>query len=815
MDYTESTKRVLEIARREGNALGHGQIGTEHILLGLIIEKEGLASRVLKSNNIDEITVRKMIEENIDTNSDVLVDDPDGYSPSAKRIVEHAKQEAQNVNSTSIGTEHFLMAILKDRDCLAIRILNTIKGVNLRKMYLDIVSVIGTNDKNTNSKGFNPMSNTPVLDNFSRDLTAMSKNDLIDPVIGRTKEINRVIQILSRRTKNNPCLIGEPGVGKTSIAEGLANLIVNGDVPEIVKNKRVINLDVGGMVAGTKYRGEFEERIKRIIEEVKNNKDIILFIDEIHSLIGAGDASGSLDAANILKPALARGDIQVIGATTIDEYRKYIEKDAALERRFQTVQVNEPSVEDAIKILNGLKYRYEKYHNVKITEESVDAAVRLSARYIQDRNLPDKAIDLIDEACAKIKIAHFSNPTLYKEYEEKMKTLDEEKEKYIIKDDFENAKKIKEEQEKLKKHFDDIKKKDEFTNNEKELSINEDDIADVVSTWTSIPVKKITEDENKKLANLENDLHKRVIGQDDAVSSIAKAIRRNRIGLKDPKKPIGTFLFLGPTGVGKTELCKALADIMFGSEENLIRVDMSEYMERHTVSKLIGSPPGYVGYDEGGQLTEKIRRKPYSVVLFDEIEKAHRDVFNIMLQMFDDGHITDSQGRKVSFKNCIIIMTSNVGANLIIEPNNLGFKLSDSDEKKEYEDMKSNIMGEVKKTFKPEFINRIDEIIVFHKLDKENIRNILELQLKEIFERAKESLNIEITISDEAKELLLKEGFEQQYGARKLKRTLTEMLENLIADETVSGNIKINDSVVIKVKDDKLEIKKDAKKSKK
>ena len=815
MDYTESTKRVLEIARREGNALGHGQIGTEHILLGLIIEKEGLASRILKSNNIDEITVRKMIEENIDTNSDVLVDDPDGYSPSAKRIVEHAKQEAQNVNSTSIGTEHFLMAILKDRDCLAIRILNTIKGVNLRKMYLDIVSVIGTNDKNTNSKGFNPMSNTPVLDNFSRDLTAMSKNDLIDPVIGRTKEINRVIQILSRRTKNNPCLIGEPGVGKTSIAEGLANLIVNGDVPEIVKNKRVINLDVGGMVAGTKYRGEFEERIKRIIEEVKNNKDIILFIDEIHSLIGAGDASGSLDAANILKPALARGDIQVIGATTIDEYRKYIEKDAALERRFQTVQVNEPSVEDSIKILNGLKYRYEKYHNVKITEESVDAAVRLSARYIQDRNLPDKAIDLIDEACAKIKIAHFSNPTLYKEYEEKMKTLDEEKEKYIIKDDFENAKKIKEEQEKLKKHFDDIKKKNEFTNNEKELSINEDDIADVVSTWTSIPVKKITEDENKKLANLENDLHKRVIGQDDAVSSIAKAIRRNRIGLKDPKKPIGTFLFLGPTGVGKTELCKALADIMFGSEENLIRVDMSEYMERHTVSKLIGSPPGYVGYDEGGQLTEKIRRKPYSVVLFDEIEKAHRDVFNIMLQMFDDGHITDSQGRKVSFKNCIIIMTSNVGANLIIEPNNLGFKLSDSDEKKEYEDMKSNIMGEVKKTFKPEFINRIDEIIVFHKLDKENIRNILELQLKEIFERAKESLNIEITISDEAKELLLKEGFEQQYGARKLKRTLTEMLENLIADETVSGNIKINDSVVIKVKDDKLEIKKDAKKSKK
>ena len=815
MNYTDSVKKVLEIAKNEGEALGHGQIGTEHILLGLIIERDGLASRVLKSNNIDEVTVRKMIEENIDTNSDILVADPDGYSPSAKRIVEHAKREAENVNATSIGTEHFLMAILKDKDCLAIRILNTIKGVNLRKMYLDIVSVIGVNDKNSNIKTFNPMSNTPVLDNFSRDLTQMSKNDLIDPVIGRSNEISRVIQILSRRTKNNPCLIGEPGVGKTAIAEGLANLIVKGDVPEIVKNKRVVNLDVGGMVAGTKYRGEFEERIKRIIEEVKNNKDIILFIDEIHSLIGAGDATGSLDAANILKPALARGDLQVIGATTIDEYRKYIEKDAALERRFQTVQVNEPSIEDSIKILNGLKYRYEKYHNVKINEDAVEAAVKLSARYIQDRNLPDKAIDLIDEACAKTKIAYFTNPTLYKEYEEKLKDLDAKKEEYIIKDDFESAKKINQEKETLMKHFDDIKNKNNANENEINLSIGEEDIADVVSTWTSIPVKKITEDENKKLANLENDLHKRVIGQNDAVTSISKAIRRNRIGLKDPKKPIGTFLFLGPTGVGKTELCKALADIMFGSEENLIRVDMSEYMERHTVSKLIGSPPGYVGYDEGGQLTEKIRRKPYSVVLFDEIEKAHQDVFNIMLQIFDDGHITDSQGRKVDFKNCIIIMTSNVGANLIVNPKNLGFKLSDSDEKKEYEDMKSNIMSEIKNVFKPEFINRIDEIIVFHKLDKEDIKNILDLQLKQITDRVKENLNVDIVVDEDAKELILKEGFEQQYGARKLKRTLTELLENLIADETVNGNIKMNDKITITVNEDKLVIKKNNKNSKK
>ena len=815
MNYTDSVKKVLEIAKSEGEALGHGQIGTEHILLGLIIERDGLASRVLKSNNIDEVTVRKMIEENIDTNSDILVADPDGYSPSAKRIVEHAKREAENVNATSIGTEHFLMAILKDKDCLAIRILNTIKGVNLRKMYLDIVSVIGVNDKNSNIKTFNPMSNTPVLDNFSRDLTQMSKNDLIDPVIGRSNEISRVIQILSRRTKNNPCLIGEPGVGKTAIAEGLANLIVKGDVPEIVKNKRVVNLDVGGMVAGTKYRGEFEERIKRIIEEVKNNKEIILFIDEIHSLIGAGDATGSLDAANILKPALARGDLQVIGATTIDEYRKYIEKDAALERRFQTVQVNEPSIEDSIKILNGLKYRYEKYHNVKINEDAVEAAVKLSARYIQDRNLPDKAIDLIDEACAKTKIAYFTNPTLYKEYEEKLRDLDAKKEEYIIKDDFESAKKINQEKEALMKHFDDIKNKNNANENEINLSIGEEDIADVVSTWTSIPVKKITEDENKKLANLENDLHKRVIGQNDAVTSISKAIRRNRIGLKDPKKPIGTFLFLGPTGVGKTELCKALADIMFGSEENLIRVDMSEYMERHTVSKLIGSPPGYVGYDEGGQLTEKIRRKPYSVVLFDEIEKAHQDVFNIMLQIFDDGHITDSQGRKVDFKNCIIIMTSNVGANLIVNPKNLGFKLSDSDEKKEYEDMKSNIMSEIKNVFKPEFINRIDEIIVFHKLDKEDIKNILDLQLKQIIDRAKESLNVDIVVDEDAKELILKEGFEQQYGARKLKRTLTELLENLIADETVNGNIKMNDKITITANEDKLVIKKNNKNSKK
>lgn len=810
MEFTQSVKKVLEIAKNEANALGNGQIGTEHILLGLIIENEGLASRILKSNNIDDETVRKMIEENIDTNTDILVDDPDGYSPSAKRIVENAKREAEAANTKNVGTEHFLIAILKDKDCLAIRILNTIKGVNLRKMYLDIIAVTGANEKGQNSKnGFRPMSNTPVLDNFSRDLTEMSRNDQIDPVIGRTKEINRVIQILSRRTKNNPCLIGEPGVGKTSIAEGLANLIVKGEVPNVIKDKKVVNLDVSRMVAGTKYRGEFEERIKRIIDELKNNKDIILFIDEIHSIIGAGDASGSLDAANILKPALARGDIQVIGATTVDEYRKYIEKDKALERRFQTVSIDEPSVDDSIKILDGLKYRYENFHNVNITEEAVVAAVKLSERYIQDRQLPDKAIDLIDEACAKVKINNFVLPKEYMDLENKIKEIEKKKEELIINENFDEVKKLKEEQEEYRKKIEEINSKSEKMVKENKLSIGREDIADVVASWTSIPVKKITEDENEKLANLESELHKRVIGQDDAVKSISKAIKRNRMGLKDPNKPIGTFLFLGPTGVGKTELCKALAASMFGSEDNMIRVDMSEYMESFTVSKLIGSPPGYVGYDEGGQLTEKIRRKPYSVVLFDEVEKAHQDVFNIMLQIFDDGHITDSQGRKVNFKNCIIIMTSNVGASVIIEPKTLGFETSSTDEKKEYEKMRENIMAEVKHTFKPEFINRIDEIIVFHKLDMENMKDILELQLDSIIKRTYESLNISLTVDSKAKELILKNGFEQQYGARKLKRTLTDMLENLLADSAVDGIIKSGDKATITAKDDKLEIKKE------
>lgn len=807
MDFTQSAKKVLEIASTEANLLGRSHIiGSEHILLGLIIEKDGLAAKVLRTNGIDEQTVRKMIEENIDSNSDVLVDEPDGFSPSARRIIEASKQEAANLNSNGVGTEHILMAILKDKDCLAIRILNTIKGINLRKMYMDMVQVIGTNDKSIGQKSFTPMSNTPVLDNFSRDLTALSRADLIDPVIGREKEINRIIQILARRTKNNPCIIGEPGVGKTSIAEGLSNLIVKGEVPMTMRDKRVVSLDIGGMVAGTKYRGEFEERIKRIIEEVKNSKDVILFIDEIHMIIGAGDSTGSMDAANILKPALARGEVQVIGATTMDEYRKHIEKDAALDRRFQIVQLDEPNEIDSVKILNGLKSRYEKFHNIHITEEAIEAAVKLSSRYIPDRKLPDKAIDLLDEACAKLKINSFVVPKEYQSVEQEISNLDSDIEKSLIAEDFEKVKNLKAKKQDKQKELDEMKKLIEKNKEDKVLSIGEEDIAEIVASWTSIPVTKITEDENKKLANLESELHKRVIGQNDAVVSISKAIRRNRVGLKPANRPIGNFLFLGPTGVGKTELCKSLAFVMFGSEDNLIRVDMSEYMERHTVSKLIGSPPGYVGYDEGGQLTEKIRRKPYTVVLFDEIEKAHPDIFNVLLQMLDEGHITDAQGRKVSFKNSIIIMTSNVGASQIIEPKTLGFDVTEGDPEKDYQRMKDSVMSEVKKTFKPEFINRIDDIIVFHKLSKDDISNILDLQLKDIANRTKEGMNIELSLDDKAREYILKEGYDEQYGARKLKRVLTDKLEDLLADEKIAGKISSGDNIIVTYDNDTLKV---------
>ena len=809
MEYTKTTKRVLNIALIESSKFGHTYIGTEHILLGLLIEKNGLAHSMLVVNGIEELTVRKMIEQNIDSGNDIATLDANGYSPSAKRILKRAEEEAESLHIDKVGTEHILMAILKDTDCLAIKILNTIKGTNVRKMYIDLVNTIGANDKTVNFKKFDPMSNTPVLDQFSKDLTEYAKHDLIDPVIGREQEINRVVQILSRRTKNNPCLIGEPGVGKTSIAEGLAILINKGLVPDTIKDMRVVSLDMSGMVAGTKYRGEFEERIKRIIEELSSNKNIILFIDEIHTIIGAGGAEGALDAANILKPALARGDIQVIGATTIDEYRKHIEKDAALERRFQTVEVKEPSEDETIQILKGLRKRYETFHKIAISDEAIVAATKLSTRYIPDRNLPDKAIDLIDEACSKLKIKSFDMPKEVKELSEEIKALEVEKEKLISKDMIEEASEVKKKQLAKKYKYDELIKGIEEKRKANELRVTEEDIADVVSGWTKIPVKKLTEDENERLLQLEDTLHKKVIGQNDAINIIAKAIRRNRVGIKDPNRPIGTFLFLGPTGVGKTELCKAISDTLFGSEKNLIRLDMSEYMEKYTVSKLIGSPPGYVGHDEGGQLTEKIRRNPYSVVLFDEIEKADEDIFNVLLQVLDEGHMTDSMGRKVSFKNSIVIMTSNVGANRIVDNTKPGFDTLDSDDEKDYAEMKDNVISEVKKIFKPEFINRIDDIIVFHKLSKDDVSKILDLNIREIKNRTKENLQIDFKIEKSAKELILTSGYKEEFGARELKRTLTSMLTDLLAEEKLKGNIHAGDSITIVAKNKKLVIKND------
>lgn len=808
MDYTKKARKVLSIALTESSKFGHTYIGTEHILLALLIEKNSSAYGALVLNGVDELTVRKMIEQNIDTGSDVTTLDASGYSPSAKRIMKRAEEEAENLHNDKVGTEHILMSILKDTDCLAIKILNTIKGTNVKKIYVDLLNSIGANDKFANVKKFDPMSDTPVLDQFSKDLTDYAKHDLIDPVIGREQEINRVIQILSRRTKNNPCLIGEPGVGKTSIAEGLANLIVKGQVPDTMKDMRVVSLDMSGMVAGTKYRGEFEERIKRIIEELSSNKNIILFIDEIHTIIGAGGAEGALDAANILKPALARGDIQVIGATTIDEYRKHIEKDAALERRFQTVEVKEPSEDETIQILKGLRKRYETFHKIAISDEAIVAATKLSVRYIPDRNLPDKAIDLIDEACSKLKIKSYDVPKEVKDLKDEIDQLEIEKEKLISKDMIEEASEVKKKQLTKRYKYDELIKEIENKRKENELRITEEDIADVVSGWTKIPVKKLTEDENEKLMQLEDTLHKKVIGQEDAINIISKAIRRNRVGIKDPNRPIGTFLFLGPTGVGKTELCKAISETLFGSEKNLIRLDMSEYMEKYTVSKLIGSPPGYVGHDEGGQLTEKIRRNPYSVVLFDEIEKADEDIFNVLLQVLDEGHMTDSMGRKVSFKNSIIILTSNVGANRIVDNTKPGFDTLDNDKEKDYEEMKDNVISEVKKIFKPEFINRLDDIIVFHKLTKDEISKILDLNIREIRNRTKESLNIDFKIEKSAKELILEKGYKEEFGARELKRTLTSMLTDLLAEEKLKGEIHDGDSLTISAKNKKLVIKK-------
>jgi len=735
--------------------------------------------------------------------------DAGSFTPRSKRILDQSYKEAAKFKAPLVGTEHILIALIKESDCIAVRLLNTL-GVNVQKVYIDILTASGVDvsvAKNEYSSGKGAKTKgktaTPTLDQYSRDLTEYAREGKLDPVIGREGEIGRVVQILSRRTKNNPCLVGEPGVGKTAIAEGLALKIVEGNIPDTIKEKRVVTLDLSGMVAGSKYRGEFEERIKKVISEVISDGNVLLFIDEIHTIIGAGGAEGAIDASNILKPSLARGELQIIGATTREEYRKYIEKDAALERRFQPVVVEEPSEEEAVQILFGLRDKYEAHHQVRITDGALEAAVKLSSRYINDRYLPDKAIDLMDEAASKVRLSTYTSSPDIKNLEQEIKHLEDEKEKAIKEEAYEKAGEIKKQQEAALEQLEKQKVLEDKQRQEKQLVVSENEIAEIVASWTKIPVKKLAEEETERLQNLENILHQRVVGQEEAVAAVAKAIRRGRVGLKDPNRPTGSFLFLGPTGVGKTELSKALAEAMFGSENSILRVDMSEYMEKHSISKLIGSPPGYVGYDEGGQLSEKVRQNPYSVILFDEVEKAHPDVFNILLQVLDDGHITDSQGRKVSFKNTIIIMTSNAGAQNIIEPKRLGFT-SVIDDKEDYKRMKEGVMDEVKKIFKPEFINRIDEIIVFHSLTKDNIKQIVGIMIKTIGKRSKSQMNIALETNESVVAHLAEVGFDPKYGARPLRRAIQTNIEDKLAEAILAGTIKEGDTVRIEYLDNEM-----------
>lgn len=792
---TRQAERAVEYARDIAEELHHNYVGTEHLMLGLIRSVDGLASKILLQNDITEEQILRLIKQLIN-DGNVIVGEVVDYTPRARRVLERSSREAARLDHTQIGTEHLLIALLKEKDCIAIRLLNTL-GANIQKIYSELLASMGMNTAEAKAffwgKNGGSKENNSALDAYSMDLTLMAREGRLDPVIGREQEIQRVVQILSRRTKNNPCLIGEPGVGKTAVVEGLAARIAEGAVPDTIRDKRLMTLDLSGMVAGSKYRGEFEERIKRLISEVKNDGQVLLFIDEIHTIIGAGGAEGALDASNILKPSLARGEIQVIGATTIEEYRKYIEKDAALERRFQPVMTNEPSEAESIEILRGLRPAYEKHHRVSISDEAIDTAVKMSMRYINDRFLPDKAIDLIDEASAKVKLASMSLTGELQTLTKQMSELEEEKEKAIISGDMARASEIGKDQKLLAAEIASTQRNVE-RRNKKRVVVQERDIADVVSSWTKIPVKQLEEKESERLMRLETTLHRRVVGQDEAVTAVSKAIRRGRVGLKDPKRPIGSFLFLGPTGVGKTELSKALAEAMFGSESNIIRMDMSEYMEKHSVSKLIGSPPGYVGYDEGGQLSEKVRRNPYSILLFDEIEKAHPDVFNILLQVLDDGHITDSQGRRVDFKNTVIIMTSNAGASSIVTPKKLGF-LSDNDEKADYTRMKASVMDEVKRIFKPEFLNRIDDIIVFHSLTQEHIRKIVGIMMNEISKRAAEQMGINIHASEGVLRMLSETGFDPVYGARPLRRVIQNKVEDLLAEEILSGQIHRGDQV--------------------
>lgn len=802
--YTAKAKKAIDIATRISKSLHHSYIGTEHILLGLLKEGTGVASQVLADNGVEYDKVLELIEELIAPGNAVAVLE-DGLSPRAAHVLEVSKAEAARFHSEKIGTEHLLIAMIKETECVASRLLNTL-SVNVQKMYVDTLIAMGEDvsqykdefqngkpGKRKNAEG------TPSLDQFSRDLTELARDGKLDPVVGRETEIDRVIQILSRRSKNNPCLIGEPGVGKTAIVEGIAERIMGGMVPDTVLGKRVVSLDLSGIVAGSKYRGEFEERIKKVLAEVAKAGNVLLFIDEIHTIIGAGGAEGAIDASNILKPALARGEVQVIGATTIEEYRKYIEKDAALERRFQPVVVEEPTEEEAISILKGLRGQYESHHHVTITDEAVEAAVRLSARYINDRFLPDKAIDLMDEAAAKVRLHVGGDPREAAELRREIAESQETLEQALSGGDLEAAREAQTKRQELEEKLEKLNAKAKQGGRRHHQTVGEDEIADVVSGWTKIPVKKLTEGEAARLKKLEAALHKRVIGQEEAVSAVAKAVRRGRVGLKDPKRPIGSFLFLGPTGVGKTEISKALAEAVFGQEQAMIRVDMSEYMEKHSVSKMIGSPPGYVGHEEGGQLSEKVRRNPYAVILFDEIEKAHPDVFNILLQVLDDGHITDSQGRKVDFKNTIIIMTSNAGAQAIVEPKKLGFA-SGNDEKQNYERMKGSVMEEVRRIFKPEFLNRIDETIVFRALNKDDMKQIVGLMTKELAKRCETQLGITLVVRDAAKQYIVDKAYDPKYGARPLRRKIQDEIEDPLAEKLLDGSIRRGDEVIVTTK---------------